>query len=330
MALSRAGFQSQVQTVPVAGVEGDFHTLNPPFFFPAGPGGLVAGTSLAVNGAAGILVGRFCWTQATYLDPDNAPTTVNNWGSGQPIGILTRRQQGLNTVFLQEASMLLPTGLMANGIASAADLWVINRGTTTALIGQNAYANFLDGGVTFGTAVTGGASSSSTGSLAPATWSTIAGSISGNVMTITGTVTGTIAIGSSLTTSLTSGTVVSQSSGTPGGIGVYTLSVGEQAFASAALAGAYTLFTAGTVTLGSFAVNNVIGGTGTTSGSVVTQILTGSGGTGSTMAVTPSGQTNSGNVITVTALNTATYWYAQSSGGPGELVKVSRLPPLAA
>ncbi len=328
MALSSQAFQGQVNVVPAPGVEGDFASLNPFYMFPAGPGGLVAGNSLITGGIGGVLVGRFAWPENNYLDPDGAPTIVNNFGIGVPMGIIGRRQQGLNTTFLAEASMGIPTGLPL-AVITAADLWIVNRGTTQALIGQKAYAAFLDGSASFaatGTPTTG-ASSSSTGSLAPATVA-ITGSISGNVLTVTVAATNTVYIGSTITTGVgvATGTQVSaQLSGTPNGVGTYALNIGEQSVASESMTLSYTLFTAGTVTLGTFGVGDVITGTSVTSGSVITQVITG-GGTGGTMAVSPYGQTISSTVISVSALNAESRFYAQSSGAAGELVKVSALP----
>jgi len=327
MAQSSQGFQAQVNTTPAPGVEGDFSTLNPIFMYPAGPGGLVAGDSLLSGGAGGVLVGRFAWLDSRYLDPDNAATVVNNFGTGVPIGIIGRRQQGLITTFLAEASLVVPSGLPI-GVVSAADGWIVNRGTTQALVGQKAYATFLNGGARFGAAgsPTTGASSSSTGSFAPTT-NAITASISGNVLTVTVAASG-VYPGSTITTGagVASGSkIMAQLSGTANGVGTYALNIGEQNVASESMVLSYTLFTAGTVTLGTFAVNDVLTGTGVTAGSVVTALITG-GGTGGTMVVDPYGQTVSGQVISVSALDAETGWYAVSSGNVGELVKVSKLP----
>lgn len=330
MAQSSQGFQAQVNTVPAPGVEGDFSSLNPFFMFPAGPGGLVAGDSLLSGGAGGVIVGRFAWASGNLLDPDNAPTVINNFGTGNPIGIVPRRQQGLITTFLAEASLVVPTGIGV-AVCSAGDLWVLNRGTGQALIGQKCYARFTDGGATF--AATGspttGASSTSTGSLAPAT-SSVTGSITGNVMTVSAVGSGTLYRGTTLSgTNVATGTkIVSQLSGTAGGVGTYAVSIGEQSAASTTISGTYALLTLGTVSGGTFAINDVITGTGVTAGSTITDSITG-GGTGGTMVVDPS-QTVSGQTISVSALNVETGWYAQSSGAANELVKISRLPPLGA
>ncbi len=322
-----SGFQALVNTVPSPGVEGDFSSLNPAYFFPAGPGGMVAGDSLISGGAGGVLVGRFAWPSLAILDPDNAPTVVNNFGTGAPMGIITRRMQGIITTFLSEAGLVVPTGL-ALSVCTAADLWITNRGTTQALIGQKVYAIFANGGARF--AATGspttGASSTSSGSLAAAT-SQVTGSITGNVLTVTAVGSGVLYNGTTLSgTAVASGTKVSsQISGARGGIGTYAVSIGEQTVAAGTVMnGTYALLTLGTVSLGTFAIGQEITGVGVTAGSTITDSITG-GGTGGTMVVDPT-QTVSGQTISVSALDAETSWYAQSSGAVGEPVKISRLP----
>ena len=75
-----SGFQSQVNGVPVPGIEGDFSSLNPFYTFPAGPGGLVAGDSLSSGGAGGVLVGRFVWPSYSILDPALEALAAALWG----------------------------------------------------------------------------------------------------------------------------------------------------------------------------------------------------------------------------------------------------------
>jgi hypothetical protein len=251
---------------------------------------------------------------------------VNNYGTGVPMGIIGRRQQGLITTFLQEASLLVPSGLPL-AVITAADLWVLNRGTTQALIGQKVYANFANGGARFGATgspTTGASGATSTLAAATPSWT---GSISGNVMTVSALISGNVYRGTTISgTNVATGTkVVSQLSGTANGIGTYAVSIGEQNVASTTISGTYALLTLGTVTGGSFAIGDVITGSTTAAGSTITDTITGSGGTGATMVVDPT-QTVGSFTVTVAALDAETGWYAQSSGAAGELVKVSKLP----
>ena len=272
MVQSSQGFQSQVNQVPAPGVEGDFATLNPFYEYPAGPGGLVAGSQ-------GVTVGRFCWLDQTYLDPDNEPTPVNNFGAGVPIGILGRRQQGVITVFLAEASLVVPTGLPI-GVLSAADLWVKNRGTTQALPGMKVYADMATGNASF--APTNSASSASiTGSIATQT-GTVTGTVVGDVLTVTGSgalplVAGALISGTVGGSGVIANTrIVSQLSGTAGGAGTYAVSVPEQNVPVAGtLNFAYGLLTVSAVGSGTIENNALLTGTGVTAGTTITQFGTG-------------------------------------------------------
>ena len=97
------GFQTVVNTQPAPAVEGDFCNKNPRFSVDAGPGGLIAGDN-------GVVVGRFAWLSYEEVDANEAPAIVNNFGAGPPAGFVHREQQGLITGYLQESSMLVPTG----------------------------------------------------------------------------------------------------------------------------------------------------------------------------------------------------------------------------
>lgn len=321
MVQSSQGFQSQVNQLPAPGVEGDFDTLNPIYEYPAGPGGLVAGQ-------LGVVVGRFCWLDYTYLDPDNAPQQVNNFGSGLPIGILGRRQQGLITVFLQEASLMVPAGLPI-GVISAADLWIKNRGATQARIGQKAFASFSDGSASFAAAGSTDAGGSATGSTITPQTSSFVGGLTGNVLTVSAVNSGTLYPGSPLTggsgLSLSSN-VVSQLSGTIGGVGVYAVTPTEQTVpAGTTLGTTYGQLTMGTLTGTPFSVGDTISGANVTVGSRLIDLISGSGGSGSVFAVDQNANVTA-TTISVAALGVETAWYAVSSGLPGELVKVTRLP----
>lgn len=313
------GFQSQVNQLPAPGVEGDFCTLNPIYDYPAGPGGLVAGTN-------GVLVGRFAWPEYNFLDPDNAPTTINNTGFGVPLGLVGRRQNGLITVFLNEASMMIPSGLGV-GVNSAADMWVVNRGTTTAVRGMKAYATFANGNASF--AATGsptGGGSAATSTVAAETFS-VTGSIAGNVLTVTIVGSGTVYPGATISgTDVVTGTqIAAQLSGTAGGVGTYAVTIGDQAVPITTISGTYGLLTLGTLTGTPFVVGDIISGTDVVAGTAITYSISGAGGTGATMVVNNNTVVGS-TTISVAAINIETGWYAQSTGNVGEIVKVSRLP----
>jgi hypothetical protein len=309
-----SGFQTQVYSQPAAAVAGDRASQNPIFSYDSGPGGLVAGSSL--------FVGRFAWVTQP-LDPNGAPTIANSFGNAAPQGFLMNSKQGLNVTYLSNAGMQVQIGYQC-ALQIAGDFWVQNDGTTEAELGQKAFAYVASGKVAFAAAGTtfGGASATSS-SIAASTFS-VTGSISGNVMTVTAVGSGTVVAGASV-----SGTgiptspapqVVSQLTGTAGGVGTYALNTGEITTVSETISGTYGTLTIGTAT-GTFAVGDVLTGSNVVAGTTITQNLTGSGGTSGTMAV------NNNTVVSSTTITASlaveTKFYARSTGLAGELVKIS-------
>lgn len=301
-------FQTQVNGLPAPGVEGDFADFNPRFTALAGPAGLVAGTQ-------GVRVARFCWFSYQGVDPDNAPTIVNSFGYGAtPNGLVPRPgQQSIITPYLAGATMLIANGLPV-WVMTSGGLWVKNNGTAPAYRGMKAYANFADGSVSF--AATGSPTTAAlTAAIAAATAISCTGSIAGNVLTVTAVATGTLVPGAILTgTNVASGTqIVSQLSGTAGGVGTYALSVPEQTVASETIGGTYGILT---VSAGTPISGGVLTGSGVTTGTTVWGQLT-----ATTWVVSPS-QTVSSESMTL-ALNVETKWSCYSAGAVGEIVKVS-------
>ena len=236
------GCQTQVYDQPAIGVAGDFPDANPRYFYDAGPGGLVAG-------AAGAIVGRFAWT-APPLDPDNAPTQVNNVGYGNVAGFVFRAQQALNPTYLSFAGNTIQPGFYM-GLMTGGSVLATNDGATTALRGMKAYADLTTGKVSFAASGAPKTASATASSIATGTAATFTGTINGNVLTASG-VTNTIYPGAVVSggTVATNTTILSQIGGTPGGAGQYYVDIGEQTVASASLtATPYVLdTTGGTVT----------------------------------------------------------------------------------
>ena len=308
-------FQKQVNSQPAPAVEGDFCSTNPRYSVNAGPGGIVAGSSL--------IVGRAAWVYPP-LDGDNFPAVANSFGSGNITGILHREQQALFTAYLQETSMQVPAGFNVTLMASA-DLWVKNNGSTNAQVKQKAYANFADGKFSF--AATGAATSgaTSTGTIAAETGSWT-GSIAGNIMTVAGAVTGLVVPGGILSgTNVITGTqVLSQISGTANGDGTYYVST-YGTVASTTISETYGLFTAVSGLTGTYAVGDVLAGTGgggVTAGTKITGFGTGTGGLGTYYVQTTQAVTSS-SITSV--LNVETPWIAMSAGNVGDLIKISRI-----
>ena len=309
-------FQKQVNSQPAPAVEGDFCSTNPRYSVNAGPGGIVAGSSL--------IVGRAAWVSPP-LDGDNFPAVANSFGAGNITGILHREQQALFTAYLQETSMQVPAGFNVTLMASA-DLWVKNNGSTNAQVKQKAYANFADGKFSF--AATGAATSgaTSTGTIAAETGSSWTGSIAGNIMTVAGAVTGLVVPGGILSgTNVITGTqVLSQISGTANGDGTYYVST-YGTVASTTISETYGLFTAVSGLTGTYAVGDVLagsGGGGVATGTQITGFGTATGGLGTYYVQTT--QTVTSSSIT-SVLNVETPWIAMSAGNVGDLIKISRI-----
>lgn len=309
-----SGFQTQVNVQPAPGVEGDFCDLNPRATVDAGPGGLVAGS-------LGLMIGRFAWVSMAEIDVDNAPAIANNYGFGLPAGFVHREQQGLITEYLAGASMHVPEGFPVT-IHSKGGFWALNRGTAQALRDMKAYAKFTDGSVRF--KASGSAETDTvTGAIAPGTAS-VTGSITGNLLTVTAVLSGALHVGAALSGSdVASGTkIVKQLSGTPGGVGTYAVSIAEQAAESTTISATFGVLTVTVAGNGNLAVGSVLSGSGVTAGTTIRELGTGAGGTG-TYYVDPT-QTANSTSITGT-VDVETNFYARSSGGVGELVKMSNI-----
>lgn len=308
------GFQTQIGAQPVIGVAGDFASSNPRFTVLAGAGALVAGLSL--------FVGRFAWTTSP-LDPEGSPSVANSTGGGPVTGFLHREQQGLITQFLSTASMQVPVGFGIT-LCAGGDFLVVNDGAAAAQIGMKAYANYADGKVTFAATGTTAAGAAATGSIAAATAS-VTGSITGDLLSVTAVGSGVLVPGGILSgTGVATGTqIVSQASGTAGGIGTYYVSIPEQTVASTTISETYGTFTAASGATGAFGIGQVLSGTGVTAGTKVTALGTGTGGVG-TYIVSPT-QTAGSTTISA-AGNVETKWIAMSSGLPGEIIKISDHP----
>lgn len=310
------GIQSTITTQPAPGIPGSFATGNPRFAVPAGPGGLVAGP-------LGVAVGLAVWASASQIDGDGAPALVNNFGSGNILGIIDRAMQALNTTYLSDAGVTIPAGFEVE-VFSGGDFWVKNSGSGTAQLNQKAYASFANGQWTFAASGAPTQATSSAGSIAASTFS-VTGSITGNVLTVTAVGSGTVVPGAAISgTNVTSGsTVLSQLSGTTGGVGTYAVSIPEQSAASTTISGTYGTLTIGGTVAGTWGVGQLVGGSGVTTGTTITALGTGTGGAGTyivNLTQTVGSEAVTGNT------NVETSFYCVSPGLAGESVKISNNP----
>jgi hypothetical protein len=145
--------------------------------------------------------------------------------------------------------------------------------------------------------------------------------MSGGGMTVSAITSGTVAAGQTLTagTNVVVGTAILAGGTGTGGTGTYPVSNGTVVASTAITASGGTM-TVSAVGSGTIFLNDTLSGANVTAGTVVTQSLTGVGGTG-TYLVSIS-QTAASAAVTVQA-GTETKWVALSAGAAGELVKVS-------
>jgi hypothetical protein len=324
-------FPNQVFSVQAPGNAGDFASANPRASVLAGEGGLISGAGV-ISGVAvsGCVIGRFGWVSYATTDNDNAPATLNTFGSGLPAGLVARRQVGMITAYLGTAVQYLQSGFQIM-CYNEVDMWVVNNGAAAATVGMKAFANYADGSASFAAALsTPSGGSGSASSIAPATANATASTLIGDLFTAGGTLTGNFYPGSILSgTGVATGTqIVSQilpllAGEAANGLGRYNVNIPEQNAALTTITGTYGVLTVGGTVVSGFGPGQILTGSGVTTGTVVTQQLTGSTGAAGTYVVSPS-QTASSTAISAQA-SIETKWRAVSSGAVGELIKVTNI-----
>ena len=298
-------FQSRVNLTQAPAVEGDLASANPRSVVLAGPGGFV-------SGAQGVTVGKFAWIQPDFK-------TVDSFASGPvaPDGFVHREQQALITVFLADASMVIPEGLPVT-LHNTGDFWAKNLGPAALTRGATVYAGYADGGV-YSSAPTGASATGSIGSTnTAAIGSTSTGTaVAGDPYQIDLTaVTGKVFVGDSVagTGIPANAQIVSQISGTANGAGRYQLNVQNTAAAATISTFGTTLVVSATTGLISVG-DTVSGGAGFPVGSVVVSQISGTaGGAGVYQLSAPAtqyvasatGVTTFGNVLNVSAVASGT------------------------
>lgn len=319
------GWQTSVTVQPAAAVAGNQADSNPTAYFNAGPGGLVAGVG-------GVVVGRFAWVYPPD-DPNGGFTQVLNTALAAggsptvvPAGLVPNHLQASNTTFLSNAGMTILSGFQM-ALATQGDWWVVNDGTVVPVPNYSkAFANLSNGRIQFANpgTIIGGASA--TASSIASQSSTFTGSIADDVLTITTAPSNPVYPGAVLSgTGVATGTrVISQLTGTSGAAGTYLVDIGQQTVASTSLTAVIGVLTIGTAT-GTFAVGNVLTGTGVVAGSQITANITGSGGSAGTMAVNFNTVVSSTTITASTAIETK--WVALSSGPNGAIVKIGSWQP---
>ncbi|MBO1325353.1 hypothetical protein K2X14_11560 [Acetobacter sp. TBRC 12305] len=114
-----------------------------------------------------------------YTEAPTVTITAQTVPNGAPQGFVYADQQGLTTQYLQEATMLIPEGFMAQ-LAEGGDVFATS--STPATIGQAVYASTTDGTISTGTAGSAPEGSIDTG------WKVSQGNAAGSPIIITGPV----------------------------------------------------------------------------------------------------------------------------------------------
>jgi hypothetical protein len=298
------GFPRQVNVQAAPAVLGDFCDSNPRATVNAGQGALVVG-------ADGVSVGMFAW-----IDPSDG-RSVHNHGAGAPDGFVHRDQQAIITEYLAEQTLVMYPGSPIT-LFSAGGFWARNDGATSSAKGQAAFVNNSTGQVQFGANWTG---ASVTAAIAK---DVVTGSIAGTTLTVTAVTTGQLNVGEVISgTNVVTGTqILSQLTGTPGGVGTYEVDT-PQTVASTTITGSYSLMTVTAVASGALGVGDALSGAGVTAGTAIVALGTGTGAAGT--YVVSNSQTVASGTITVSA-GTQTNFNAASAGAPGELVKMTTWP----
>ena len=298
------GFQRQVNLLQAPAVAGDFASSNPRTTYLAGPGGLVAGVG-------GVTVAKFAW-----VGSDGATTLSRGTAAKAPSGFVHREQQGLISIYLAESTMNVPQGFPVT-LHNKGDFWAVNAGPGALNPGDNIFANYATGDV----AQAAAANATGTGSVG----ATFTATGSGTNLTVSA-VTGVISIGDTLgvVAGITAGiTIVSQTSGTTGGAGVYVTSAATTIAAAAATCFGSTL-TLTAVASGTFELGEAITGTGMPANAVLSAQISGAtGGVGVYTLSVPATAYAASTTVTAAGGVVATGWKAASQAAVGELVKIS-------
>lgn len=295
-------FQNKVNIAQAPAVEGDFASSNPTAVALTIPGGFV-------TAPVGVRVGRFGWVAADGI-------TVSNFAQGavKPTGFVHRKLQALITLYLAETSMVIPAGFPV-ALFNTGDFWAKVAGSTAATPGAQAFANYTDGSVSFGSAPTG---ASGTGSIG----STFTATATGNSLAVT-VITGYLSIGDTISgTGVPAGTtIIAQTAGTTGSNGTYTTSVVTTA--AAATVTSFGIVLNVTAATGTFIIGDAVTGTGVPAGATIGSQTSGTiGGIGIyTLNVAATAYAASTALTVIGGI--ATSFYAKTNAAIGELVKIS-------
>lgn len=295
-------FQNRVNINNPIAIAGDFASANPRASVLAGESGLVAGP-------LGVTVGRFAWVSA-----DGKTVTNSGEGAVAPTGFV-HRQEGaaLITAYLGEASNVIPAGFPVT-LHNAGDFFATANGQAS-VNGSAVYASFADGSVYIGAAPAGTTATGSIGATFTATGAA-------NNLTVSA-VTGLISVGDTISgTGVPAGTVImSQTSGTPGGAGVYVTSNPTTSAAATVTSFGNVLNVSAVV--GTLAVGDGVTGTGIPAGATIASQVSGAAGGVGVYTLDRNASAYAASTALTVAGGILTKFVAKSIANVGELVKIS-------
>lgn len=298
------GFQTRVNSQQAPAVAGDFASSNPRATVIAPEAGFVAG-------AGGVTVGKFAWVGADGR-------TVHSYGSAPaaPDGFVHREENALITTYLGESSNVIPVGFPVV-LHRSGDFFGLVEGSTAATKGAAVYAGYSDGSINIGSAPAGFSATGSIGATFTATGS-------GTDLTASA-VTGLISIGDEISgTGVPAGTtIVSQTSGTTGGAGVYVTSVATTASAATVTSFGIVLnITA--VASGTVSVGDPVSGTGVPSGAVIASQVSGTVGAIGVYTISVAATAYAASTTLTGVGGVLTAWTASLAAAVGELTAISK------
>jgi len=186
-------FQTFVNNALPIAVEGDFADAN--------PRNALSGQSAPAPRQ--VSVSRFAWlNEATGV----MYGSYEGEASMKMLFVRNDRQSAL-VDFIASNTLKYPVGLTATGFTDAAIYAKVSAAAATATVGQKVFANYVDGSFYFAATGTSTQTASVTGSIATT-----------GVLTVTAVASGSLNVGDVLTAG---GAILSQLSGTPGGVGTY-------------------------------------------------------------------------------------------------------------
>jgi hypothetical protein len=305
-------FQKTINDQQAPGVKGDFASTNPFSSVLAGQGTLVAPPG-------GLLVGNFFW-----IGPDG--TCSQSFVAGWQVAFLGRNEQALITIFLGEASMLVPAGFPVVGF-NGGDFWA--QFEAGATVGQLVFADPNNGAPLAGATAPAGATSTASAGFT-GTGTVTNGSA---VLTINTATAGILSVGDTVTgTDIPSGTTILNQLTVTAGSGAGLLGTYTMSQAATGAAGPEAITSTSTVLdntadlTGALNFGDVISGTGVTVGTTVGAQQAGFSGVATTAVSTTltvtsvnpgSGLLLKGSPISGGSIPAAATIASQTSGTPG-------------